>query len=231
VIGPSVTVGEETQIGSHVLIDRSTHIGDDCRISHGAVLGTDPQDLKFKGEPTVLVVGDRTVIREYATLNRGTSASGKTTVGSDCLLMAYVHVAHDCVIGNHVIISNSTQLAGHVVIEDWAVVSGLTGIPQFIRIGAHSFTGSDSKLTQNVPPYCRVSGNPAKLYGLNSVGLDRRGFSPDVRKALKQSYRILFLSGLNTSQGMARVEAEVDPIPEVLHLLEFIRSSERGIIL
>lgn len=229
-IGPGVTVGAGTEIGSHVLIERDTILGEDCRIAKGAVLGTEPQDLKFKGEETYLEVGDRTVIREYATLNRGTAAEGKTVVGSDCLLMAYTHVAHDCDLGNHVIVSNSTQMAGHVLIEDWAIVSGLVAIHQFVRIGAHAFIGGGSRIPQDVPPYCRAVGNPdAKLFGLNSVGLDRRGFSPDVRKALKQTYRTLFQSGLNISQGIARAEAEVEQIPEVRYFLRFIKDSERGI--
>ena len=231
ILGPGVSVGAGTEIGPHVLVERDTHIGEECRIAKGAVLGTDPQDLKYQGEPSLLVVGDRTTIREYATLNRGTAASGRTVVGSDCLLMAYTHVAHDCEIGNHVIISNASQMAGHVVIEDWAIISGLVAIHQYVRIGAHSFVGGASRISQDVPPYCRVVGNPPKLYGLNSVGLDRRGFAEDVRRALKQTYRILFQSGLNVSQGISRAEADVEQIPEVRHLLEFIRKSERGIAL
>jgi UDP-N-acetylglucosamine acyltransferase len=229
IIGPGVEVGDGTHIGPHVLMERDTRLGEDCRIAKGAVLGTDPQDLKFQGEETSLSVGDRTTVREYATLNRGTAASGRTLVGTDCLLMAYVHVAHDCEIGNHVIISNASQMAGHVIVEDWAIVSGLVAIHQFVRIGAHSFIGGASRISQNVPPYCRVVGNPPKLYGLNGVGLDRRGLAQEVRGALKKTYRILFNSGLNISQGIERAEAEVEPIPEVRHLLSFVRNSERGI--
>jgi UDP-N-acetylglucosamine acyltransferase len=229
IVGPRVTVGAGTTIGSHVLIERDTVLGQDCQISQGAVLGTDPQDLKFKGEQTTLEVGDRTVIREYATLNRGTAATGRTVVGSDCMLMAYTHVAHDCELGNHVILSNAVNMAGHVAIEDWVIVGGLTPIHQFVRIGAHAFVGGASRITQDVPPYVRVAGTPARLYGLNSVGLDRRGFSDEVRGALKATYRILFQSSLNVSQGLARAEVEVAPLPEVLHLISFIRNSERGI--
>ena len=229
IVGPGITVGAGTTIGPHVLLERDTTVGRDCQISYGAVLGTDPQDLKFQGEETVLEVGDRTVIREYATLNRGTAASSRTVVGSDCLLMAYTHVAHDCEIGNHVILSNAVNMAGHVVIEDWVIVGGLSPIHQFVRIGAHAFVGGASRLTQDVPPYVRVAGSPPKLYGLNSVGLDRRGLSEEVRRALKSAYRILFQSGLNVTQGLARAEAEVEQLPEVRHLLTFIRSSERGI--
>lgn len=229
IVGPGVVVGDGTTIGPHVLIERDTRVGRDCQLYKGAVLGSDPQDLKYAGERSVLEVGDRTVVREYATLNRGTAASGRTVVGSDCLLMAYSHVAHDCVIGNHVILSNAVNMAGHVVIEDWAVVGGLTGIHQFVRIGAHAFIGGASRITQDVAPYVRVSGSPPRLYGLNSVGLDRRGFSREVVGSLKATYRILFQSGHNVSQGIARAEAEVEQLPEVRHLLTFIRSSERGI--
>lgn len=229
IIGPRVRVGDGTEIGSHVLLERDTTLGEDCRISHGAVLGTDPQDLKFKGENTTLEVGDRTMIREFATLNRGTSASGRTVVGSDCLLMAYTHVAHDCELGSHVILSNSVNMAGHVLIEDWVIVGGVTPIHQFVRIGAHAFVGGGSRIPQDVPPYCRAAGNPPKLYGLNSVGLERRGFTEDVRKALKQAYRMVFMSGLNVSKGVEKAEAEAPAIPEVKHFLSFIASSERGI--
>jgi len=230
-IGPGVVVGDGSEIGPRVLIDRDTTLGEDCCIYNGAVLGTDPQDLKYLGEPTVLEVGDRTVIREFATLNRGTSASGKTAVGSDCLLMAYAHIAHDCEIGNHVILANSVNMAGHVIIEDWVIVGGLTPIHQFVRIGAHAFVGGGSRVAQDVPPYCRAAGNPLKLYGLNTVGLDRRGLSNEVRKSLKQTYRILFQSDQNLSKAIERAEAQVPAIPEVRHLLEFIRASERGIAL
>ncbi len=229
VIGPNVKIGEGTRIGSNVLIERDTTLGRECRIFHGAVLGTDPQDLKYGGEATELVVGDRTVIREYATLNRGTAASGRTVVGSDCLLMAYTHVAHDCQLGDRVILSNAVNMAGHVVIEDWAIVGGVVPIHQFVRIGAHAFVGGGSRIPQDVPPYCKAAGSPPKLYGLNSVGLERRGFSEETRKALKRAYRILFQSGLNVSQGVERAFEEVEQLPEVVYLLDFIRRSERGI--
>lgn len=228
-IGPGVEIGEGTEIGPRVLIAKDTTVGEDCRIANGAVLGTDPQDMKYRGERSRLEVGDRTVIREFATLNRGTSASGRTLVGTDCLLMAYSHVAHDCELGNHVILANSVNMGGHVLIEDWAIVGGLTPIHQFVRIGAHAFVGGGSRVPQDVPPYCRAAGNPPKLYGLNSVGLERRGLSPETRRALKQAYRILFQADEALSRAVGRVEQEVPGIPEVKHLLQFIRSSERGI--
>lgn len=229
IVGPNVQVGDGTQIGPRVLLERDTFVGKDCRIANGAVLGTDPQDLKYKGEDTILTVGDRTVIREFATLNRGTAWSGRTVVGTDCLLMAYTHVAHDCELGNHVILSNAVNMAGHVLIEDWAMIGGMTPIHQFVRIGAHAFVGGGSRVPQDVPPYCRVAGNPLKAYGLNSVGLERRGLSDEVRIALKQAYRLIFSSKLTLRQGLDRAEAEVPLIPEVRHLLQFIRASERGI--
>ena len=229
IIGPGVAVGNGTIIGPHVLVERDTTIGEQCQIAQGAVLGTDPQDLKYEGEASHLYVGDRTVIREYATLNRGTRASRKTVVGSDCLIMAYAHIAHDCEIGNHVILSNAVNMAGHVVIEDWVIIGGVTAIHQFVRIGAHSFCGGGSRIPQDIPPYIRVAGNPAKLYGLNTVGLERRGVSEDVKRALKQAYRTLFQSKLNLSQALDQAEEEVAQIPEVRHLLTFIRDSERGI--
>jgi UDP-N-acetylglucosamine acyltransferase len=231
IVGPGVKVGDGTEIGPRVTIERDTILGEDCQVANGAVLGTAPQDLKFKGERTLLEIGDRTVVREFATLNRGTSASGRTVVGSDCLLMAYTHVAHDCEIGNHVILANSVNMAGHVMIEDWVTVGGLTPIHQFVRIGAHAFVGGGSRISQDVPPYCRAAGNPPRLFGLNSVGLERRGFSDEVRKGLKQTYRILFQSSLGLTRALARADEEVDSKPEVRHLLAFIRASERGITL
>jgi len=229
ILGPNVQVGDGTQIGPRVLVERDTYIGEDCRLANGAVLGTDPQDLKYKGEDSVLRVGDRTIVREFATLNRGTAWSGKTVVGTDCLLMAYTHVAHDCELGNHVILSNAVNMAGHVLIEDWAMIGGMTAIHQFVRIGAHAFVGGGSRVPQDVPPYCRVAGTPLRSGGLNTVGLERRGFSEDVRKALKQAYRLIFKSKLTVSEGLARAHEEVPSIPEVRHLLQFIEASGRGV--
>ena len=231
IVGPGVRIGANTRIGPRVLIEKDTTIGSNCRIANGAVLGTDPQDLKYEGEETFLRIGDRTVIREFATVNRGTAASGQTLVGSDCLLMAYCHIAHDCELGNHVIISNATNMAGHVTIEDWAIISGMVAIHQFVRIGAHAFVGGGSRIPQDVPPYCRVVGNPSpKLYGLNTVGLERRGLSAELRHNLKRTYRILFQSGLNMSQAIERVEADPKLAqPEVGYFLDFIRNSKRGI--
>ncbi len=231
IVGRGVRIGANTRVGPRVFIEKDTTVGSDCRIANGAVLGTDPQDLKYEGEQTFLHIGDRTVIREFATLNRGTLSSGRTLVGSDCLLMAYTHIAHDCELGNHVIIANATNMAGHVTIEDWATISGLVAIHQSVRIGSYAFVGGASRITQDIPPFCRASGNPTpKLYGLNTVGLERRGIAPGVRRALKRAYRILFQSELNISQAIERVETDPElSQPEVGYFLDFIRNSERGI--
>jgi UDP-N-acetylglucosamine acyltransferase len=229
IVGPNVRIGAGTRVGSNVLIERDTAVGEGCRISHGAVLGTDPQDLKYAGESTRLIVGDRTVIREYATLNRGTAALGRTQVGSDCMLMAYTHVAHDCTLGDHVILSNAVNMAGHVTIQDWAIVGGMTPIHQFVRIGAHSFVGGQSRVAKDIPPYVKAAGIPIQLYGLNSVGLQRRGFSEEVRRELKRAYRLFFASSHNTTQALARAREELRELPEVEAFLAFFEQSERGV--
>lgn len=231
IIGPGAVIGAGTEVGAHVLIERDTVLGEECRIHHGAVLGTAPQDLKFEGEATQLVVGDRTVIREYATLNRGTRAAGRTVIGSDCLLMAYVHVAHDCQIGDHVILSNAVNMGGHVTIRDWAIVGGMTPIHQFVRIGSHAFVGGASRVAKDVPPFVRAAGNPLEVVGLNSVGLRRRGFSDDARRALKRVYRLFYGSEYNVSQAIARAREELAETPEVEQFIGFFEESERGVAL
>lgn len=229
IVGPNVVLGERVQVGPHVLIERDTRVGDGCRLGKGAVLGTDPQDLKYRGEPTRLEVGPRTVVREYATLNRGTGASGLTAVGADCLIMAYVHVAHDCRIGDHVVLANAVNMGGHVEIEDWAIVGGVTAIHQFVRIGCHAFVGGGSRVSQDVAPYVTVAGNPCTAYGLNSVGLKRRGFSNETLKTLRSAYRDIFQSDLNIGQALAQLAAEGPHTDEVEHLVSFIHESRRGI--
>lgn len=231
VIGPNVVIGDGVRVGPHVLIERDTRVGRDCAIHKGAVLGSDPQDLKYRGEPTELVIGSRTVIREFATLNRGTSAHGRTEVGDDCLLMAYVHVAHDCVLGNHVVLANAVNMGGHVSIQDWATVGGMTPIHQFVRIGTHAFVGGASRVQKDVPPYVKASGSPIELYGLNSVGLQRRGIPDDVRRELKRAYRLFFQSTMNVRQALERARMELQPFPEVQRFLAFIEESERGVLL
>ncbi len=229
VIGPGVEVGERVQIGPHAYLERDTRVGDDCRLGFGAVLGTDPQDLKYTGERTFLEVGPRTVIREYATLNRGTAVSGKTVVGADSLIMAYAHVAHDCRIGNHVVLANAVNMGGHVQIDDWAIVGGVTAIHQFVHIGCHSFVGGGSRLPQDVAPYVMAAGNPCAAYGLNTVGLRRRGFAPETLQALRVAYRRIFQSDQNIGQSLDALEAQEGHGEEVEHLITFIRASRRGI--
>jgi UDP-N-acetylglucosamine acyltransferase len=229
IVGPGVVLGDRTHLGPHVVIERDTTIGAGCTIATGAVLGSDPQDLKYAGEPTRLFVGDRTVIREYCTLNRGTSAQGFTSVGSDCLLMAYVHVAHDCVLGDHVILANAVNMAGHVTIHDWAIIGGMTPIHQFVRVGAHAFVGGGSRVAKDVPPFVKAAGSPLQLYGLNSVGLQRRGFDEETRRELKRAYRLFFASTLNTTQALERARVELRVCPEIEAFLGFFEATERGV--
>jgi UDP-N-acetylglucosamine acyltransferase len=228
VIGPRVVVGAGARVGPHAVIHQDTVLGEQCAIHQGASLGNDPQDLKYNGEHSELIVGPRTVIREFCTINRGTSAHGKTVIGADCLLMAYSHVAHDCVIGNRVVIANGVQMGGHVEIHDYATVGGLTAIHQFARIGQYAFVGGTSAVRKDVPPYVKASGNPLKLYGLNSVGLQRRGFPDALRMELKRAYRILFGSDLNVTQALERARAELQLYPEVERFLAFIEVGGRG---
>ncbi len=229
IVGPGVIVGEGTRIGAHAILERDTIVGAGCVISPSAALGGDPQDLKYRGEPTQLIIGERTVIREFATLNRGTAAHGRTEVGSDCLIMAYAHVAHDCILGDHVILSNAVNMGGHVEIEEWASVGGLTAIHQFTRIGCHAFVGGASQVRKDVPPYVKASDSPPKLYGLNTVGLERRGFSLETRRELKRAYRFFFQSKLNISQALERAREELVLLPEVEHFIAFIEGSQRGV--
>jgi len=230
IVEEGTRIGDGTTIGPHALIARGTTLGRGCQVHYSAVVGTIPQDMKFSGEETALEVGDRTIIREFATLNRGTTDRWRTVVGSDCLIMAYAHVAHDCMLGNHVIMANCASLAGHVVIEDYAILGGLVAVHQWVRIGQHSFIGGGYRVPKDVPPFVRAAGEPLRPAGLNSVGLRRRGFSPETMRVLKKAYRILFRSGLNTTQAIERIGEEVELIPEIRTLVEFIESSERGII-
>jgi UDP-N-acetylglucosamine acyltransferase len=230
IVGPHVTIGERSSIAAHAVLERNVRLGTGVKVGYGTIIGNDPQDLKYKGEETWVEVGDATVIREYCTLNRGTPATGKTSVGQRCFLMSYVHIAHDCVVGNDVIIANAVQMAGHVSVEDRAIISGLVPIHQFVRIGTFAFVGGGSRVNQDVPPFTKAVGNPVHLYGLNSVGLQRAGFSADVKLALKRAYRLLFNSDLTVSQGIARARAELPQAPEVEIFLKFIEASQRGVM-
>lgn len=229
IIGPNCEVGDGARIGARATLERNVRLGQRVSVGIGAILGGDPQDLKFRGEETWVEIGDDTTIREYATVNRGTAHSVTTRVGKHCFLMSYVHLAHDCHLGDHIIISNGTQLAGHVQVEDRAIISGLCAVHQFARIGRHSFIGGCSRVSQDVPPYVRAVGNPIKLFGLNSVGLQRSGFEEPVVRELKKAYRFCFRSDLNLSQGVDKARAELELLPEVQHFLEFIEASQRGV--
>ncbi len=230
IVGPRVTLGDRCVLAAHVVIERNAKLGTGVKVGYGTVIGNDPQDLKYEGAETWVEIGDGTVLREYCTINRGTAATGKTTVGERCFLMSYVHVAHDCAIGNDVIIANAVQMAGHVTVEDRAIISGLIGIHQFVRIGTFAFVGGGSRVNQDVPPYTKAVGNPVHLYGLNSVGLQRAGFAPEVKLALKRAYRLLFNSDLTVSQGIARARSELPSVPEIEHFLRFIEGSQRGVL-
>ncbi|MEE8478009.1 MAG: acyl-ACP--UDP-N-acetylglucosamine O-acyltransferase [Gemmatimonadales bacterium] len=225
-IGAGVIVGDRTVIGPHVSLQGSATIGNEVQVGHGSLIGCPPQDLNFKGEDTTVEIGDRTIIREYTTIHRGTSATGRTVVGADCYLMTYVHVAHDCVIADHVIIANGTQMAGHVSIEAHVVISGLVVIHQFVTIGTYAFIGGGTRVAQDIPPYVKAVN---KLYGLNSVGMQRAGFTPETLAALKKAYRFVFNSNLNLTEAVARARAELPPMKEVEHFLDFVESSGRGV--
>jgi len=228
IVGPKVTVGDGSVIGPHAVLERNVRLGARVKVGPGSVVGGDPQDLKYGGEETWAVVGDDTVLREYVTVNRGTTHSHQTSVGRGCLLMSYVHVGHDCHVGDGAIISSNTGLAGHVEIGARAIVNGMTGVQQFVRIGTFAYVGGHSAVRKDVPPYCRTDGN--RVLGLNKIGLQRSGFTPEVVEALEQAYRLLFRSTHNVSQAVARVRAELAPRPEVDALLAFIESSERGVM-
>jgi UDP-N-acetylglucosamine acyltransferase len=230
VIEDDVVIGDRTWIAPHAVIFNGSRIGQECKIYPGASIGAPPQDLKYKGEPTLLVVGDRTVVREYVTLNRGTTASGKTVVGSDCLFMAYTHVAHDCVVGNHVILANCVALAGHVTLQDYVIIGGLTPIHQFVTVGEHAMVGGGLRVSKDVPPYVLAGQDPLCYEKLNLVGLQRRGFTAESIRLLDETYRILYRSGLNVSQAVERIKQEVELAPEVQKVIEFIEKSKRGII-
>jgi UDP-N-acetylglucosamine acyltransferase len=229
VIGPNVRIGASTTVGPHVHIIRDTTIGESCNIHHGAALGGDPQDLKYGGEQTELIIGDRCTIREFVTLNRGTSAHGRTHLGNDCLIMAYAHVAHDCILGNNVILANAVNMGGHVEIGDHVIIGGMTAVHQFVKIGAHAFISGSSAVRKDVAPYVKAAGHPLKLYGLNSVGLQRRGFTDETRLAIKRAYRLFFQSPLNVTQALERARAELPDSAELRHFLAFIEASERGV--
>jgi UDP-N-acetylglucosamine acyltransferase len=228
-LGPQVTVGDRCRIGPRATLQQNVRLGDGVSIGDGSILGGDPQDLKYDGEETWVEVGSDTIIREYSTINRATSATYKTTVGARCFIMTYVHLAHDCHVGDDVVIANATQCAGHVTIHDRAILSGLNAVHQFVTIGTYAFVGGGSRVNQDIPPYVKAVGNPMELYGLNSIGLQRAGFPGDTIAALKRAYRLFFNSDLNLSQALERARSDLPPFPEVERFLAFVESSERGV--
>lgn len=231
IIEDDVIIGEGTYIGPHTLIANGARIGKNCKIHNGAVVSTAPQDLSYKGEQTFFELGDNSTIREFCTLNRGTTKQHlKSSVGSNCLLMAYVHVAHDCVIGNNVIIANSVQMAGHVTIHDSSIIGGLTAIHQFVNIGSHTMVGGHFRIPKDIPPYIIAGGWPVSFERLNIIGLRRRGFTKEAIDSLNDAYRILFLSNLNVSQGIEKIKSTMAITPEVQNVIDFVAASKRGII-
>ena len=230
IIGPNVRVGTGSRIGAHAMIDSWTDIGKDNHIYQFASVGAPPQDLKYGGEETHLKIGDRNRIREFATLHRGTAdGGGLATVGSDCLFMAYSHVAHDCIVHDHVILANGATLAGHVEVEQHAIIGGLAAVHQFCRLGCHTMISGGAMVAQDIPPFTVAQGDRAKTVGLNLIGLKRRGFSEDTVRGLKQAYRLIFRSGQRLEQALDAIANDIDSSPELEHFVTFIKSSQRGI--
>jgi len=225
-----VVIGDGTWIGPRVHVASGSRLGKNCKVFPGAVVGGPPQDLKYKGEPTTLEVGDNTVIRECVTLNRATAETGRTVIGNDCLFMAYTHVGHDCRVGNNVIIANCAPLGGHVHLADFVIVGGLTPVHQFVHVGEHVMIGGGFRVVKDIPPYILCGQDPLCYEGLNIIGLKRRGFSAKAIEMLDKTYRILYRSNLNVSQAVARIKEEVEPVTEVKKVLEFIAGSKRGIL-
>ncbi len=229
-IDQNVEIGEGTRIGSNVTILEGARIGKNCNIFPGAVIGAIPQDLKFRGEETTAIIGDNTTIRECVTVNRGTAAKGKTVVGNNCLIMAYSHVAHDCVVGDNVIISNASQLAGEVVVDNFAVIGGGSLIHQFCHIGPHVMLQGGALVNKDIPPYVKAAREPIAYAGVNSIGLRRRNFSNDTIREIQDIYRYLYLSSMNVSDAIERIEAELPATKERDEIILFIKNSKRGII-
>jgi UDP-N-acetylglucosamine acyltransferase len=228
-IGEEVTIGADTVIGTHTVIERWTSIGARCRIGNGAMLGGDPQHLQYDGSPSYLRMGDDNDIRELAVIHRSATPGGSTVIGSHNFIMSQVHIAHDCALGDHVTMASLSALAGHVEVEDWATIGGVTGVHQFVRIGAYSMVGGGSRLAQDAPPFLLVVGNPAMVRGVNVVGLRRAGFSPELRRQLKAVYRTLYRSDLNVSQALATIQRQPSLSAPVAHLVRFVERSKRGI--
>lgn len=228
-IGKDVVIGEGTWIGPNATVMDGARIGKNCKVFPGAVVSAIPQDLKFKGEITTAEIGDNTTLRECVTVNRGTASKGKTIVGENCLLMAYVHIGHDCKLGNNIIISNSTNVAGEIIIDDFAVISGDVQIHQFVHIGGHVMISGGSLVRKDVPPFITAAREPLNYAGVNSIGLGRRGYSKEIIHQIQDTYRYIYQKGLNTAQALEAIEKEVPQSKERDYIVEFVRSSERGI--
>ncbi|MCZ7591352.1 MAG: acyl-ACP--UDP-N-acetylglucosamine O-acyltransferase [Kiritimatiellae bacterium] len=229
-VGPQVTLGDGARLVSHVVVDGFTKLGAGCTIFPFASVGLQTQDLKYAGGRPGVIIGDHTTLRESVTVNAATADGDFTRIGSHCHIMAYAHIAHDCIVGDRVIIANVGTLAGHVILEDRVILGGLSAVHQFTRLGRNCIVGGCAKVVQDVPPFMMADGNPLRVPGLNAVGLSRAGVSEDSQKALKQAHRLLYRSDLGTRDACARIESEVPQTAEVQHLLQFIRSSERGIV-
>jgi UDP-N-acetylglucosamine acyltransferase len=232
IVEAGAVIGDGCSIGGNALIASGARLGKDCQVHHGAVIGHVPQDLKYAHEPTTCEIGDRTTVREFATIHRGTGDGGRTVIGADCFLMAYIHIAHDCVVGDKVIIANAAMMAGHTEIGHVVIIGGLTAIHQFSRIGDHAMIGGGLRVNKDVPPYILAGGEPLTFEGLNSIGLRRRGFERATLDALDRAYELIYRSKLNVSQAREKIEAEpaMMALPEVRNVVEFIRNSKRGIV-
>ncbi|MFC1628304.1 acyl-ACP--UDP-N-acetylglucosamine O-acyltransferase [Gemmatimonadota bacterium] len=229
-IEQDVVLGDRVRIGPHAHVAAGSRLAEEVVVFTGAAVGNIPQDLKFGGEKSTLEVGPRTVVREFCTLHRGTGESGTTVIGADCLLMAYVHIAHDCVLGDYCILANAVQMGGHVILGDHVIIGGSTPVHQFCHIGDHAMIGGGFRIVQDVPPFVLAAGEPLKPSGVNSIGLKRRGFSGDSIRNIKKAYRILFRSGLNRTNALERIREELPDTPEIKTLVSFIERSERGLI-
>ncbi len=225
-----VEIGDNTWIGPNAVIMNYTKIGQNCKIFPGAVIGAEPQDLKFKGEESTVEIGDNTTIREFVTIHRGTLDKMTTKVGNNCLIMAYVHIAHDCIIGNNVILANNVALSGHIIIEDYAIVEGMSAAQQFITIGKHAFVAGASLIRKSVPPYVRCAREPLQYIGVNSIGLTRRGFTPEQIKQIEDIYRIIYVKGYNLQNALEIVEKEIPDNIFKQDIIQFIRNQKDGVI-
>ena len=229
IIGPAVTIGPGCRIDARATLEQNVRLGANVQVGSGSVIGGPPQDLKYAGEETWVEIGDGTRIREFTTINRGTMASGRTTIGRNSFIMTYVHIAHDCHIGDGVIMANGTQLAGHVTIDDYAIISGLVAVHQFGRIGEYAFVGGMTRCNQDIPPFVKAVGNPVELYGLNTLGLQRNNFPAETIAGLKRAYRLCFNSDLNLGQALERARRELPQTPEIERFLDFVSTSQRGV--